>query len=253
MSISVFASQPGRHRALAAPNAAIESQWMPLYRVAGAAALAQIALIAIQAVVYLLHPPPSTIGEFFALFASNPVLGLLNFDALLLVNGALMFPIILGLYAALRRANESLMALGLAFGLAGNALAFAWNGSFTMLALSDQYARAATDAERALALAAGQAVLTTHMSGTAFDVWYILSGVTFLIIAWVMLRSGDFGKVAAYAGLLAGGLSLLPPTVGTIGLVLSLLVLVPTALWFALIARTFFRLRYMAASSGDGR
>lgn len=220
-----------------------DSAWASLYRVAGVAALAQVLITAIQIPIFILHPPPSTVADFFALFASNRLLGLLNLDVLMMANGLLFFPILLALFAALRRDNEPFMALALILGVVANALCFVWNGSFTMLALSDQYAAATGEAERAMILAAGQATLTTHLSGTAFDLYYVLGGVTILIIAAVMARSTVFGKTTARVGLVVGALMLVPPTVGTIGLYLSLIVLLPLSLWFILVARRLFQLR----------
>ena len=78
--------------------------------------------------------------------------------------------------------------------------------------------------------------------GTAFNVSYILSAVALLIVSAVMLRSHLFSKFTAYVGIVAGVLMLVPPTAGMLGLVLSLLSLIPTALWLMLIARRLFQL-----------
>jgi hypothetical protein len=57
-----------------------------------------------------------------------------------------------------------------------------------------------------------------------------------------MLRSTIFSKVTAYVGLVLSVTMLVPPTVGTIGLVFSLGSLVPLEIWLILIARRLFRL-----------
>jgi hypothetical protein len=46
----------------------------------------------------------------------------------------------LALYAALRRANKSYMAIAMTLGFVGIAVYFASNTAFSMLSLSDQYA-----------------------------------------------------------------------------------------------------------------
>jgi uncharacterized membrane protein YhaH (DUF805 family) len=114
--------------------------------------------------------------------------------------------------------------------------------AFEMLSLSSQYATATTEVERSIFLAAGQAMLATWQ-GTAFDVSYVLSGLAIIIVSAVMLRSHHylFSKTTGYAGLSAGVLALVPPTAGTIGLVFSLVSLVPLVVWLALIARRFLR------------
>jgi hypothetical protein len=110
-----------------------------------------------------------------------------------------------------------------------------------MLSLRDQYAATTIDAQRITLLASGQALLTSLQSST-FYVSYILMSAAGLIISAVMLRSNIiFSKVTAYVGFLAGvlGLGLFVPT---IGLLLSLISLIPTLMWYILIARRLFRL-----------
>jgi hypothetical protein len=109
-----------------------------------------------------------------------------------------------------------------------------------MLSLSSQYAAAATDAQRSLLVASGQAMLAIYQ-GTAFDVSYVLLAVAPLIISVVMLRSHSFGKVTAYVGIvanvLAGGLF-----VPAIGVFLSLVSVVGLLIWYILIARRLYQL-----------
>src|SRR5712691_8784266 len=71
---------------------------------------------------------------------------------------------------------------------------------------------------------------------------YVLGGAAHLIISTVMLRSTIFSKVYAYVGLVLSVTMLVPPTLGTIGLVFSLGSLVPLEIWLILIARRLFRL-----------
>ena len=109
-----------------------------------------------------------------------------------------------------------------------------------MLHLSDQYAAATTDAQRAVFLAAGEAMLAVF-NGTAFHLHYVLGSVSLLIISVVMLRSDVFGKATAYVGMVASvtGLGLYVPT---IGVSISILSVVGLWIWYILIARRFFQL-----------
>lgn len=79
-------------------------------------------------------------------------------------------------------------------------------------------------------------------TGTAFNVYYVLSDVALLIIAFVMLRSDVFSKKTGYLALAAGIFMAIPSTVGTIGLVFSLLSLVPWEVWLIFIARRLWQL-----------
>ena len=214
--------------------------WQTLQRVGGATALAVLVLIPLQMVVYFLWPPPGSVIGWFTLFQDNVFVGLLDMDLLLIVDYLLLIGLFSALWASLRRANESLMAIALILQLIATAAYLASTAAFEMLSLSNQYASATTDVERSLFLAAGQAMLVTWQ-GTAFDVSYILSALATLIVSAVMLRSHLFSKITGYAGVSAGVLMLVPPTAGTIGVIFSLLSLVPLGAWLALIARRLLR------------
>ena len=220
--------------------------WKGLYRVGGAAALIAAGFEIVAALIgvissYTSGPVPSTVIGWFTLFQNHRLIGLLDMDLLLIVDQVLMGVVLLALYAALRRASQSFMAIALTSGLLGIAAYFASSTAFNMLSLSSQYAAATTDAQRAMFLAAGQATLTMWQ-GTAFDVGYVLEGAALLIIAVVMLRSTLFSKVIASVGILLGVMSLIPPTAGTIGLFFALGSLVPLTIWDILIARRLFQL-----------
>ncbi len=220
-----------------------EFTWKPLYTVGAVAALVEIAIIVIQAPIFILYPQPTTVMGHFTQFQSNKLLGLLDLDLMLILGEAFSVLILLALYAALRRASPSLMTIALTLGLGGIALFFAVNPTFSMLYLSDQYAAATTDAQRAAFLTAGEA-LWANYNGTAFDLFFVLGGVADLIIAAVMLRSGVFSKMTAYVGILIGVMLLVPgsASVGTIGVVFSTIVILPSAIWYILIARRLFTL-----------
>jgi hypothetical protein len=218
-----------------------DSAWKLLYRIGAVAALIIVVLIVIEIPILIAWPPPSTVIGYFTLFQNNWLLGLLNLDLLFMLSNALLILMYLALYAALRRASPSFMAIALTLGLVGIAAYFASNTALELLSLSNQYAAATTGAQRSTFLAAGQAMLAIYQ-GTAFDVYYVLNAVATLIISVVMLRSTLFSKVTASMGIVTGVLMLVPSTVGTIGLYLSLLSLVPFVIWSVMIARRLFML-----------
>ncbi|MGZ3639442.1 MAG: hypothetical protein ACXVCX_16565 [Ktedonobacterales bacterium] len=228
----------------------VEPAWRPLYRAAGVAALLSIAFIFLAIIVFIANPPPTTITAWFALFQRNGLLGLLDLDLLMLAAYVLMGLIYVALYGALRRGHEPVMALATLCGVVSIVTYIASNTGFNLLVLSGQYAAATTEAQRATIRAAGQAMLAIWQ-GTAYDVSYVLGGVATLLMAAVMLRSHVFGRVTAYVGLVLGVLMLVPATAGTIGLYLSLLSLVPTVIWLALLAWRFFQLAARPAQEGS--
>lgn len=219
-----------------------DSRWKSLYKVGGAAALFSVVLIPIQLIVFSAVPEPNTAIGWFTLFQSNKLLGLLSFEVLFVVNAAVGITTTLALYIVLRRVNESLMAIALAFGFIGTVAIIVARPAIDMLYLSDQYAAATTDAQRTLFLAAGEAMIALR-HGTAFHVSYNLANINLLIIPAVMLqsRSRVFSKATAYMGILAGviGFGLYVPTIGIFISILSVLFF---AIWNILIARRLLQL-----------
>ncbi|HEY8293548.1 MAG TPA: DUF4386 family protein [Thermomicrobiales bacterium] len=214
-----------------------------LCRIGAFAALGTVAVAVIQAPLFILAPQPTTVLGHFDQFQRNTLAGLVGLDLMLLLAEALAALVLLGLYAALRRASPTAMAIALGAGLGGIALYFVVNPTLAMLYLSDQYAAASTEAQRSAFLAAGEALLANY-NGTAFGLFFVFGGVADLIIAAVMLRSGRFGKATAAAGILTGVLLLVPPlpSLGPIPLALSYIVIVPSVIWNILIARGLLQL-----------
>jgi hypothetical protein len=224
-------------------------RWKTLYRMGAAAAIGVLLLVPIQMLVYVTTPPPDTVAGWFALFDRSPVLGLLDMDLLLILDQVLIAVMLLAVCVALRRANPTWIAIALLFGVAAFAAYLASNPAFEMLALSRQHAAATTDAERAVALAAGQAMVASW-TGTAFSVGYVLGALAFLIASVVMLRSDVFGRVTAWVGIVFGIASLVPASAGTIGIVFSLISLIPMWIWLVLLARRLLQLGHREGPIG---
>jgi len=105
------------------------------------------------------------------------------------------------------------MLIATTSGLVGITVYFASNQAFAMLALSERYAAAASDAQRSIFLAAGEALLAVNnpdsiYQGTGIYVSYFLVLLGGLIISLVMLRSELFSKATAVTGILANGIGL---------------------------------------------
>ncbi|MGB4408057.1 MAG: hypothetical protein WBI82_14440 [Sphaerochaeta sp.] len=67
--------------------------------------------------------------------------------------------------------------------------------------------------------------LIFQWKGTAFNIYYVLNGITLITTALVM-RNSIFGNRTATVGLISGLLMVIPSTAGTAGLVCSLLSLI---------------------------
>lgn len=227
----------------------VDSTWKSLYQVGGACALIVAVLFIIEAIVYIATSAPNLAdaGGWFTLFHNNRLVGLLDFGILELYGLVLFVPLFLALYAALRRANETWMVIATILALIGTAANFATSKLFTLLALSDLYAAAITEAQRSQFLAAGQGALAVSAAGgiSGSVEGGIPLAVAGLIISAVMLQSALFGKVIAVVGILANGIGLamyigaaIVPTMGGSPLFAAFFLL--SVLWFILIARWLF-------------
>ena len=133
-----------------------ETDWKMLFHAAGIAALAVVALIPLQGLVYVLWPPPTTVLDYFTVFQTSPVLGFLDLGALLILDQVLMVIVLLALYVALKRSTPSLMLIGAAAGLLGAMLMIvSREATFSMFTLSQEHVSATSQAEQAALEAAG--------------------------------------------------------------------------------------------------
>ena len=227
-----------------------DSAYKSLYRLGGAAALVVVVLILGVVIGFTVYPQPSTVSDWFELFQSNKVIGLLDFWGLEVPMYAMFALVFLALYVALREADQGRMAIAITFSLLGVGIFLATNNPFSMLSLSDQYAAATTDAQRTTLLAAGQAVLanTSQRVVGGFNVGLFLVSVAGLIVSSVMLQSSSFSRSTAYVGILAYTLSLVDylRQIVTQSATIALLVILPNALllvvWFVLVGRRLYQL-----------
>jgi hypothetical protein len=191
------------------------SSWKRLYIIGGIAALVAAVLFRrnIGAEVSLftgVEAIPQSAAGWYALLQSSPVIGLAFLAVFDLCNYALEGVIFLALGAAFWRDHKSVAALALASGLVGIAVSFASNISLSMLSLSQQYAAATSEAQKAALVTAGQALLAANdplatFPGTGAYMSLLLIALAGLLFSAVMLRSN---RATAIVGLLASGCDL---------------------------------------------
>jgi hypothetical protein len=226
------------------------SAYKSLCKLGGVAALIVAVLTLAEVIGFAFYPQPSMVSDWFVLFQSNRIIGLLDFWGLELPMYAMFILVFLALYVVLGKTNESRMAIALALALLGVGIFFATNNPFSMLSLSNQYAAATTDAQRSTILAAGQAVLTNtnQRAVGGFNIALFLVSIAGLLVSSVMLQNNTFSRTAAYTGILAHGLSLADylRQALTSSIVVALLVILLGALllaiWFVLVGRRLYRL-----------
>ena len=219
----------------------IDSRWKTLFQVAAFAAVYMIILIPIQGIVFIVSPPPNTVHGFFELFQQSIFIGLINLDLLLTIDYILVLFIYLVIFIVLSRKEKSLSLIATILGCLSITLYIvSREATFSMIALSDEYFSATTDVERAAILAAGKTLLAIY-NGSSFSISYILGGFTMLLFSIAMLRDELFEKIIPITGLIMGVLMFVPPTVGEIGIWISMVSLIPTLMWMILMSRWLLR------------
>ncbi|KAA3660620.1 MAG: hypothetical protein DWQ04_18885 [Chloroflexi bacterium] len=182
-----------------------------LYKIGGIAAFLQLASILTLAIAMaVLGPKPTSAEAYFMVQQSSKITAVLRGDFLLLILIGLYLGTFPAMVVALRHINPVYTALAMLFTIIAVTGTFATESTFALLHLGDLYAAAATDVARAQFLAAGEAVIAADMwhSSAAYMGGILLQG-SGVIISLIMLRSKDFSKVTAYAGLIGNALDLI--------------------------------------------
>jgi len=215
-----------------------------LYKIAGIATIMIVILIPVQIFFFWKYPPPNSPKGFFELFNENWFLGLLSLDLLYIVNNTLIIFVYLGLYAALKKTNLEYITIAVVIGFIGIASYYSSTVIFEMKALSQQYMDSSSTENKEQIISSGNLLLLRY-NGTAFDIYYIFNALALIITSRVMLMDDTFSKTTAIWGLIAGGLMIIPSTAGMLGLLLSLVSLIPWIVFSILIAKRFFKLDKM--------
>ncbi len=230
-------------------SATPDSAWKGLCLVGGVAVLIQVACVLITlAVVFTLGGEPRTPAEYFTLLQSNRLVGLLRLDFPTIISMALYYLTFFGLYAALRRADGAYAALATALAFVGLTLWLGTHSALSMIHLGDQYAAAATDAQRSQLLAAGEAIISSdmwHSTGALIGGIFVQSAA--VMISVLMLRSNIFSKATAYVGILGNGLDLVHIIINVImpgnpGDILMAVAGPLYLVWFLLLGRSLLQL-----------
>ncbi len=217
-----------------------ERSW--LYRLAAIAALVILIIIIVQFITFIVAPPPyeGTAADWFRLFQSNPLAGLIDFELFMVIYTVLSLIIAVALFVTLRPSTPSFMTLYLVITLLGVAMFVASRPALEMLRMSRLYAGAATESERIIYLTAGENMIATF-NGTAFQVSYLLGSIGGLILSLVMLRTPIFSKATAYVRI-ASSLCDLGLYVPMVGMYISIFSVFFLFAWHILIAIRLFRL-----------
>ena len=164
--------------------------WLSLYRVGGVAAMIATVLFLTDIVVLVISgTPPDSAQSWFTLFQGDKAAGLIQLFFTDLIGVALMAPIVLALYAALRHDNPAYSALATALAFVGMAVVFAANANYSLIYLSNQYTSASTPEEASRILMAAEALFTAGSSGTGVIMASLVLEGALLMISFISCSS----------------------------------------------------------------
>lgn len=213
-------------------------RWRSLYRIGAIAAVISVVVIPLSMVAFFAWPLwPENI---LAVIQEDPLAGLMGLDFGYLLSNVFAIPFFLALYVTLKEVNEGWSLVALPLGLIGLVCLVLARPIPEMFALSDQWAAAATESERATYLVAGESMLA-HFHGMAYHAHYVLGSASLLISSFLMLRSNTFSKATAYVGIVTN-VVVFGLYVPVVGLYLSLLSVVGYLVWYILIAHRLIQL-----------
>jgi hypothetical protein len=148
------------------------------------------------------EPFPATVEGWLSLFQRNKILGLFYFNAPDILSIAVLGLLFLALFAAFKHINKTAMLIATFFSFLGIGVFVTTRSTMlSVLALSDQYAAAATDAQRSLIIGAGQ-IINALGNPTPQTAGFFFMAIAVFIISMIMLRGSIFGKVIATVGIL---------------------------------------------------
>jgi hypothetical protein len=228
------------------PVAAAKSEdcrWRSLYRIGAVAAVISVVVIPFSIVAFFVWPLWP--GNILVVIQEDWLAGLMGLDFAYLLSNVFAVPFFLVLYVTLKEVDDGWALIALTLGLIGLVCLVPSRPIPEMFVLSDGYAAAATDAERATYLVAGESMLT-HLHGMAFHAHYVLGSVSLLISSFLMLRSATFSRVTAYVGIVTN-VVVLGLYVPEVGVYISMLSVVGYLAWYILIARRLIKLGWANA------
>jgi hypothetical protein len=220
-------------------------RWRDLYRIGFVASIAVAALIVMAVIVYFIwpyQPGVTSVAQIFADLQENRIAGLLSIEISVLFVDAFLILQALALYAALKRVNESYALIFLVLEIMGIAFFLIARPVAEMVYLSNQYAAATSEVARSQYLAAGEA-MSALFNGTLWMWANLLIAVAGFLQSLLMLRSRVFSRATAYVGFVINvcAVGILVPNFA-IATLTGLGSTIGGAVWYLLIARTFFQL-----------
>ncbi|MBN2048272.1 MAG: hypothetical protein JW750_10555 [Anaerolineaceae bacterium] len=235
----------------------LKVKWNQLYQISAVTAFLQLAVVAVYFVVIIvMGVVPESLEAYYQLLQDEPLNAMLRGDLFNVLLVGLYLGLFPGVFFALRRDCPIGAGFATLFTFIAVFFSLSANSDFSMLHLSQQYAQAATEAQRAQIIAAGEAVTSMNMwnSTSAYLCGLFLQG-SGVWISILMLKNKQFSKVTAIVGLLSNGLDLIQHLIHPFTPSLSEMILRAAGpfylIWYPMLGRDFLRLRKLVKHQAE--
>lgn len=188
-----------------------DSKWKDLYKIGGITAIIAAVLLLIEIIVFTIWPQPTTVNEYQILFLyqHHQIIGLFYMNVLQVVSYILFVPTFLAIYIALKRFNESYMAIAIILAIIGIAIFLANNNAFPAFCLSNLYDAGDLIQKSDISWAMYNTLANTSQPALGgFNMGFLLVTFAGLIYSYVMLGSNIFSKKIAFLGILTFAIAL---------------------------------------------
>jgi len=216
-------------------------KWSSIYLTTSILTIIMLVIIPIQIIVFILTPHPLTTIGWLDLFNSTPLLGMIHMDILYLVNNIILAFIYLSLLFSLFESNRNIITLAFMLGMIGLIAYISSNKTIEMFFLSKEYVTASDELTRNILISSAKNMLL-EWKGTAYVTYYFLGDITLFLISIAMFRSSVYSRATAICGFTSAIFMTIPANFGSIGLIFSLLSLIPWYIFCILLIKTFIKL-----------
>lgn len=215
--------------------------WARLERTGGIAGLVFVVMVLVALVLMVVAPvPPAEGGPLLAYVAGHKGVYLTELICFVGLSVPAMV-VFVAVARALMGSDRSIALIGGILGVAAETVALAVGSSPQSLhgglvILSNSYAAAESDAERASLVSAADALI----AATNGAPWAgVLTAAAILVLS-ALMRQGDFGRTLAVVGMITGALGIVSEAFRTVIGPAYLLYGLLLPLWFALVGRRLF-------------
>lgn len=228
--------------------------WKGLYQLAGIATIIVVVMMLLDIGLSFVGGD-APVGEmsavdWFAYIQKDWFLGMRNLGLFNVINTTLAIPLYLAMYRLHRKSAPAFALLALALCVFSAAVYTSKNQALSLLTLSNQYAAAATEAQRSLLASAGAVLLAQAEDFTPGTfLGFFFSSTSSLVLMIVMLRGQVFRKRLALTGLAGTTLLLLftisvtfIPDTFDLAMIVALVGGLLMLAWDILVALAMFRL-----------